>query len=82
MPMMLDINVATTRATKPLAETIYKKKGDTIMNGRELKEFAAQVHDEAVIMIREYGYNTFKEEFDMQAVLATKRPTPKAVPHG
>lgn len=37
------------------------------MTGKQLKEFAAQVHDEAVIEVREKSYASWEREFQMQA---------------
>lgn len=37
------------------------------MTGKELKEFAAQVHDDAVIEVREKSYRSWSREFEMQA---------------
>ena len=37
------------------------------MTGKELKAFAEQVHDDAIIEIREESYRSWSREFQMQA---------------
>jgi len=44
------------------------------MTGKELKEFAAKVPDEATIRVRERSHGTFEERFEMQASLEVKSP--------
>jgi len=44
------------------------------MTGKELKEFAAKVSDEATIRVRERGYTNFEERFEIQASLEVKFP--------
>jgi hypothetical protein len=39
------------------------------MTGKELKAFAANVPDEATILVRERAYGDFEARFEMQAVL-------------
>lgn len=39
------------------------------MTGKQLKEFAAQVHDDAVIEVCDYNYGAFKKEFSVRATL-------------
>lgn len=45
------------------------------MTGKQLKDFSARVPDEAVIEVREKGYQVFQSEFELRAVLTiqTKR---------
>jgi len=38
-----------------------------MMTGKQLKEYAAQVHDEAIIEVREKCYGVWEREFEMQA---------------
>ena len=44
------------------------------MTGRQLKEFAAQVHDESIIEVREAAYETWNQEFELQAPYVYKVP--------
>jgi len=44
------------------------------MTGKELKEFAAKVPDEATIRVRERSYGNFEERFEIQASLEVKFP--------
>ena len=44
------------------------------MTGKQLKEFAAQVHDDAVIEVREKTYGNWEREFEMQAPYVYKIP--------
>lgn len=37
------------------------------MTGKQLKEFAAQVHDDAIIEVREKSYGAWERQFEMQA---------------
>ncbi len=39
------------------------------MTGKELKEFASTVPDDAVVAVRERGYGAYEPRFEMQAVL-------------
>lgn len=49
------------------------------MTGKQLKEFAAQVHDDAVIEVREESYRSWERNFEMQAPYVFKsNPTIKA----
>ena len=48
------------------------------MTGRQLKDFAAQVHDDAVIEVREKSYGAWEREFEMQAPYIYKIPKIKA----
>lgn len=45
------------------------------MTGKELKEFAAQVHDEAMVEVREESYRPWNPEFEMQAPYVFKSNT-------
>lgn len=48
-----------SRVAAPAAIGFYHTQEDTIMTGRELKQWAAQVHDDAVIEVRdEHTYRT------------------------
>lgn len=42
------------------------------MTGKELKEFAAKVPDDAVVAVREHDYGDFEEKFHMRASLTVK----------
>lgn len=44
------------------------------MTGKELKEFAAKVPDEAVIAVRERAYGGFETKFEIQASLTVQFP--------
>lgn len=44
------------------------------MTGKELKAFAAEVHDEAMIEVRNGGYGNWEREFQMQAPYVYKVP--------
>lgn len=53
------------------------------MTGKQLKEWAAAIHDDAVVQVREKGYRTWVEQFTMQAIYnqswewdAEKQPGP------
>lgn len=49
------------------------------MTGKQLKEYAAQVHDDAVVEIRRFSYDQWTREFEMQAPYAFKsNPSIKA----
>lgn len=39
------------------------------MTGKQLKEFAAQIYDDAVIEMREWRYESWKEEFSLRATI-------------
>lgn len=41
------------------------------MTGKQLKEFASQVHDAAVVEVCDYNYRAFKKEFSIRATLQT-----------
>lgn len=49
------------------------------MTGKQLKDFAAQVHDDAVIEVREKSYGQWEREFEMQAPYVYKVPKVKAI---
>ena len=44
------------------------------MTGKQLKDFAAQVHDDAVIEVREKTYGQWERQFEMQAPYIYKVP--------
>lgn len=44
------------------------------MTGKQLKEFAAQVHDDSIVEIREKSYGTWERQFEMQAPYVYKIP--------
>lgn len=44
------------------------------MTGKELKEFAGKVPDEAVIAVRERSYGQFEQRFEIQASLTLNFP--------
>lgn len=46
------------------------------MTGKELKAFAANVPDDAVISVRERGYGDWEERFQIQASLIIKTEEP------
>ena len=49
------------------------------MTGKQLKEYAAQVHDDAVVEVREEGYRPWNRAFEMQAPYVFKsNPAVKA----
>ncbi len=48
------------------------------MTGKQLKDFAAQVHDDAIIEVREKNYTGWEREFEMQALYVYIVPKVKA----
>ncbi len=49
------------------------------MTGKELKEFAAKVGDDAIIKVRERGYGNFEAKFSIQAVQEYEAKTSEEV---
>lgn len=51
------------------------------MTGKELKEFALKVPDEAIVSVRERHYGEYEERFQMQASLVISSQDPREIDH-